>query len=462
MKRISQDIFLGIIIFAALLFWGIALTFEYLSFSFFDWDLAFFAQSMYSMLHGSLHSSLFGINFLGNHANFIALFFLPIYALFPNALTLLYIKVFFICLAAFPLYLIGKEIIGKSLALVIVIAYFLYPGLQHSLWYEFHWESISPFFIFLLFYYYRKCDFKKFTFISVPLILIKENLSLLLPCFSVYSLFKKRSKRWFFYPFLMGIIYFLVVNFLVIPFFKGAAHGYLGHYGVLQEVSAGGTVQPLLSFIANPRFQNLHFLFQLFYPLAFLSLLAPQILFLTSPIFLQHFLSSAFQEHSIYFHYTSSLAPFIFIAAIYGIAVLLKRFKNKRVPFFIGTGIIFCSLFSTLLWSPSFSKTLFKKDYFRKSFVKKIPRNAGVLTTFQFMPHLAQRHHLYSFHRFNNSYQIPKDVDYALVDYNDRFWRYFMKQNKVFLEDTFSIFKQEWQIIVADRGIVLYKKNAQN
>ena len=66
------DMLAGAICILTFFFWLGLLAWKYYSFGYYDWDLAMYAQVMGNLKHGSLYSSLMGMNFLGNHAEYIS------------------------------------------------------------------------------------------------------------------------------------------------------------------------------------------------------------------------------------------------------------------------------------------------------------------------------------------------------------------------------------------------------
>ena len=135
---------------AAFLAWGFILVRKYIFFGYEDWDLAFFAQAMWNLRHGSQYVSLFDINFFGNHSNLIALICLPVYIIFMHPLTLIFLKLLsFIC-AGYVLFLIAQPKIGETLSLLVLLLYLIYPPNIFGLLYEFDFESLAPIFLTLL------------------------------------------------------------------------------------------------------------------------------------------------------------------------------------------------------------------------------------------------------------------------------------------------------------------------
>ena len=449
-----------------LLFWNFVLTMHYFSFGYFDWDLAFFNQAMWNMLHGSLYSSLFNKNFLGNHANFISLLFLHLYALFPNALFLVYIKIFSFCLAAIPIFLIAKEKISARWAILFMILYFLYPPLNYALIYEFDWENLATFLIPWVFYFYYKKNFKLFVLFSLLLLTIKENMPLLIFMFAIHAILSRRKSKWYIFSTLSSVVWFFAAVFIFIPGFLGSKqHGYWAHYPIFSQ-RLGVAVKFLFGAL------NMRFLYQLFSPLAFISFLRPDILLLGAPVFLQHMLSSQYMEHTIYRNYASSMAPFIFISAIFAVSTLFKFRIRRYTRYIIAAALLICSLSAAKQFTPSLQNIFLNasnpENSRRWQMLSQIPGDASVTASFVFLAELSSRNRLYALHDIYKKahYLNPTDIpisDYVLIDFNDIYLVSTLKQSPGAKKEIDSYLKRgNYRAISRVDNTILYKSNLKN
>ena len=94
--------------------WTALLTVKFNFFGYYDWDLALAAQTLWNLTHGSTHVSLYGMNFLGNHAEYAAFLLAPLYKIFPSPLLLIYLKVISFFSAAFVLFLLARRVFSLS------------------------------------------------------------------------------------------------------------------------------------------------------------------------------------------------------------------------------------------------------------------------------------------------------------------------------------------------------------
>ena len=154
---------LWVFILVYILIFGYLSFLKYQSFSYFDWDLASDAIVLWNSVHGKfLYYPFLGQSIFGAHLYLITLLILPIYVIFQNPLTLLFLQSMFLGLAAFPLYLLARIKLNKAFSLSLVLAYLLYPPLGYINLFESHFEIYEIFFLFFALYYFEKERFRNF------------------------------------------------------------------------------------------------------------------------------------------------------------------------------------------------------------------------------------------------------------------------------------------------------------
>jgi uncharacterized membrane protein len=463
---------------------GYCLLFSYISilrynaFEYIDFDLAIFSQITWNILDGSIYSSILGVTFLGNHLNLILFLLAPIYRLFSTPLALLLFQTIFIGLGVIPLYLLARNILGKSFAFIFSLIYLTYPALHFVNRYEFHPVVFVTCFLLFMFYYFEKSKFGLFSCFMFLSLLCKENISLVICFFGLYVLFfYKRGWKWCLLPLITGSLWFIAAVKLM-PYFNKGTLGISGIYSHLGDSIPG----VIFNIIKNPFIlmeyifteANMKFLFQLLLPLAFLSLFAPKILFIAFPFFLQQLLSQRITDQSIHYHYTAKLIPFLFIAAIYGTRVVLKsklinRNKGFLFVLLLATPLISNINFGFLPKLPGNFSSVYKMediDYAKQKLIDAVPKESAVAATFEFLPKLSHRQELYSFHHVykgeytlsSKEYVLPQSVEYAVIDFNDRliFNSFFRPDKYKNLQKFFN--KDKWGVIEAADNIVLLKK----
>lgn len=193
---------------------------KYSYFLFHDFDLAVHAQIVWNILHGSMFNSILGINFLGNHANFVSFFLVPFYAVFPSSITLLVLQTVALGFSAFPLFLIAKRYLPSWLALGVAFLYLIYPGTLYTNLFEFHPTPFATFFLMWMLYYFLENGFREFCLYAGLAMLCQENISLIIVMMAGLAFIERRSWKWVLVPFVAGAVYFLVCVKWLIPYFS--------------------------------------------------------------------------------------------------------------------------------------------------------------------------------------------------------------------------------------------------
>jgi hypothetical protein len=122
-----------------------------------DTDLGIADNLMANLLHR--HSfrapAQFGSvpgSYLSEHADYIALLFVPIYGLRPSAETLLWLQAALAGLGVVPLFLLAYRLLGQRIAIWASIVYLLLAPLHVALVYGFSWYPALTLFSFTLYY----------------------------------------------------------------------------------------------------------------------------------------------------------------------------------------------------------------------------------------------------------------------------------------------------------------------
>lgn len=443
-KSADKMIWLGIILYVAIFSYLCFL--KYQSFGYYDWDFASDIITLWCSNHGRLFYYPFLEEIiLGAHLYLIMVLLIPIYAIFQHPFTLLFIQSLFLGLAAYPLYKLAKLRLSKVFSLLIALGYLIYPSIGYINIFETHFEIYEIFFLFFALYYFEKENFKKFLVFIFLAISCKENVSMAVFMMGIYAFLRKRSLKWVVVPVILGGIWFFLSIKVIIPYFAKDTKLYQG--GFMFNIyyrqfgnSIGDIVKTIIShpiLVAKYAFapHKILYLLHLFGPTAFLGLMSPSILLMTVPIFAQNLLSSYVVHAQISHQHSALLIPFIFYATIYSLPKLLKLGNSLRdrvtlIILFLANGIIF----SLYLGAPQMHLLKYIKGYSinelskeKSNLIKMIPKDAAVISTFQFLPKLAHRYNLYSMHLVSNGFRMytkvryvpPPDLEYALIDFNE-------------------------------------------
>ena len=303
--------------------------FKYISYSYDDFDVAIDSQTLYNLLHGDFTCSIHRIVFLGNHMRLILLLLAPIYFFFPSAYTLIFIQIVILSLGGWAIFLITRKILNQNWGVIFCILFLLSPLVGYLVLYEFHPTALAVTFILFSLYYYLEKKFLKFCVFMFLSISCQENIPLIYVMLGFYSAFKKYPwKKWVLFPVVFNLSYFVLSTKFIMPHFnKGTLQFFMlySHLGSnFSSILKNIILHPLKVLKICLEYKKLIFLFQLFFPLGFLSFIKPSFLLVGSPIFFQHLLSLNPRHTEIIYHYQAEHIPFIFISAIFGISFLFS------------------------------------------------------------------------------------------------------------------------------------------
>ncbi len=457
---------------------------KYNSFGYFDYDLAYFDQIVWNILHGSIYNSILGMVFLGVHVQLIWFLLAPIYFIFPHPYTLLFLQSFALGFTAYPVYLLARKNLGYRWGLVISFMYLIYPAVNYLNLFELHATAFLPLFLLSMFYFFSEKRFGLFILFLFLAISCQENIFLAGLGMGVYALCLRRNIKWVVVPILLSCLYFIVCLKVIMPYFNNDTVQFKYLYSYLgdspSKIFNNILKHPLgiLAIMFIPL--KLFYLLDLFGPLSFISFLSPVFLLTVSPLFLQHLLSRRLTQVSIQYHYIAELIPFIFIAFILGVKRLISlRFfakVNRRTilaKFLILVSLIFAYVVGPWPQLRYFAVIdLIRDDYdvVKEEFLKKIPPDAPAVATFEFLSHMTHRKELYSFHHqysgyyslSTRPYNLPDTVQFALLDFNDymTFGNFYEPQQYKNIQKFFG--NGKWGVVDARDGIVLFQRDVKS
>ncbi len=464
--------------------WFALLTYKYHHFGYYDWDLALYSQAMWNLSNGSTYTSLFGMNFLANHPQYIAFFIVPLFKLFPHPLTLVYLQVLSYVAAAFIIYLIARERIGKGRALWIMILFLVFPANIFAMLFEFHFETLAVGLLALSFFFYQKKRFPAFLIACFFSSITKENIPFLIMLFGVLPFFARDRNRWKWSltPLALGAAVFFISIFIITPQLRHkmpSAYAHLGHYAHLGssfgEIAQNALAQPsrITAMILTKR--NLFYLQELFGPLLVPCLISPHITFIALPVLMQNFLSKTPQQHTIYFHYGATIVPILFIAAINSLRIIKKYYRPMLFRIFFLIIVILGALHATSyipFYRAKMSDWRDPLDEARREMIDLVPGQAAIIGSFDFLDHLIWRESLYAFYHiwvgvnyFSGQKNYPDSdlVDYALIDFENRWIRSAVLEGPPQRAKNINKFFQidDWSVLKAYNNILLLKKGAK-
>ncbi|MCX5713528.1 MAG: DUF2079 domain-containing protein [Candidatus Omnitrophica bacterium] len=391
-------------------------------------DLGIFDQAIWNTTQGRwLFSSLKGnMSLLGDHFEPILLFVAPLYLAWNSPLVLLILQALLLASAVIPLFLILKHIVkDRAPIIAFIVSYMLSKPLRGVAYSDFHPEC---FMVPLLFWCCYFVIIKKDGLFCGSLFLLafcKEDAVLYVVAFGLFIFIIQRRYLLGLSLCVMGIALWIMETKLFIPFFNPkCVYTYVDRlpFGPSYTANIKGVIyEPMrfLSIIFTP--QKLEYCLKMFGPLGFMSFLSPAHYILIALPLLRNLLPQDINfsgYYNITSHYTAGLIPFIFVSAIYGSNLIIRRLKVKNIALHLSLFIIFSSLFffsKTDGYKLSrFISTIKKEGTLRKlSHLKGIPQNASVAANFNLVPHLAHRKYIFEWNPAAKSMSI---AEYIVID----------------------------------------------
>jgi uncharacterized membrane protein len=442
------------------------------------WDLGIYSQSLYSTLnHGKIlyytaelmgnpSGSLFGIHF----SPFLFLL-VPVYALYPNPVTLLILRPIAISIGLIPLYWIIREqqLNNRLLTFFLATIYLVYPPITTPLS-NFDVEVFLPALFLFAIHYFRKGKlFHSYIFVALAL-MVNEFVPLIVMAMAVYVFLshreeivnglraRKLTKNAIFSIALLlsGILFFNIASAVITGFNPNAlsTKWEWGEFGTSPGeivtnalANPAKTIQVLLDDGQNKFF----YITALFGPLAFLSFLDPLTLIMTLPWLMASLLSINPLYYAIGTQYPAFVSPFLFVAAINGIKKLVNLSNRdilRKIAF-----LMFISLVVSTLLLPTDEEYFLvtKADETTRMALDEIPANASASVMPEMFPHLCNSLEVYPYFKNN--------VDYVLIDVYS--WWYTVtlpRPAHTAPKWCDAEIGDDYGIVVNANGIVLYKK----
>ena len=412
-------------------------------------DLGNMDQAVWNTFHGRIFqitdpNGTSIISRLSFHADFILILIAPLYKIWASPETLLFLQSFILGLGAIFVYLLSLEILkNKNLSLVFSLAFLLSPAVSYSNLYDFHPVTLATTFLLATSYFFIKRKYLLFIIFALLAALTKEEVWAIVSIYGlilIFSAFKdllrnkslskqvlllKAAFGAIIFTICIGVFYYLV--WYAIPHSRGAEHFALSYYSDFgnspTSVIKNIFLQPGKTILTIFSLSKIYYLFQIFVHLGFLSFFSPLFLIFAVPDLLINTLSSNSQLSQIYYQYTATITPFIFISAIYGVKRLSKLFPKIPLSYY-AIFLAFTVFYSAYTIGPlpgalrqsiqMFNNPLPEKDIIN-NYIKNIGARYTIAATNNLGSHLSHRQKIYT---------IPVGIgeaDVVLFLLNDKF-----------------------------------------
>jgi uncharacterized membrane protein len=301
-----------------------------------SWDLGIYTE--YVRQFAGLHVPVVtikgaGFNLLGDHFQPIVALIAPFYRLFPTPVTLLVVQALLTAISVFPVCRAARELLGTGVSWVIGAAYGFSWGLQQMIIFDFHEIAFAvPLIAFSLSALVRRRPWAAAAW-ALPLVFAKEDQGLTVAAIGLVMLgmavTARRSQAsqlasaWAMAGGLLiiwGLGWSALAIEVIIPHFNPAHHyPYWFDGGVLAPGGHHFSASGLLAQFSHAGPEKLRTTFMVLLPVAFLALRSP--LAITAvPTLVLRFLATNSSYWGTDWHYSATLMPIVFLAAIDGLA----------------------------------------------------------------------------------------------------------------------------------------------
>lgn len=447
-------------------------------------DLGNMDQTVWNTINGRIFqlTNPDGTNIISRlafHSDFILVLISPFYLLWSSPKMLLLLQTIILAVGAYFVFLISKEVLkNKKISAVFAVLYLINPSLHYTNLFDFHGVTLATTFLLGSFYFLIKKRKILFLIFGILAAFTKEQVWVILSVFGLWIFFESFLINKFKHKkdialglsiFILSIIIFFVLVSKVIPETRGGAHFALSYYSDFGTspigIIKGIVFSPIKTFSLIFTQDRITYLESIFSATGYLSILAPLYIVFFLPDLIINLLSNNAQLHQIYFQYTATITPFIFISSIYGVKIIRKYFPIIPFSLIIAYLLIF-GLKNAYDIGPlpgakhanidMFTKPLEFKDTVR-DFLNSIPKKYSIAATNNIGSHISHRQKIFT---------IPVGIDEAEVVVfllNDPYAQPSLKAQKEYAEklkqdkNYIEVFKQKDFIVFEKRNLFIQK-----
>jgi uncharacterized membrane protein len=391
----------------------------------------------------------------GDHFEPIIFLFVPFNLLFKSPYVLIVGQAFFVLLAAIPLFLSAKHLLKNFyLAIALIIAYLFFGGLEMGYMYGFHPILLSPFFLFWLYYFFLKKNWRGYFIFIFLSLFVKEEISFTLIFFGIYQLFStlvdlpchcedpspklvrgtrqsilfkittrllrrftprkdkvaRRKIKISMVTILISLLWSLLCFKIIFPHFSPTGFLHFGQYGG-SLINFVTNPSLLISTLASPDYKFETFLVS-YGSFAFLPLVYPPTFIITIPAILEKLLSSGIAGMNG-FHYSAVITAVILIASIESLNVILKQ---KQIGIINRSGFWIEMILLAAVWShlfygyqPFYPPSSHTKLIYE--IISKIPENKSISASYQIAARISR-----PLGKILPLPRFPETSDYIVID----------------------------------------------
>lgn len=251
-------------------------------------QLGIFSQSYWTTMHGNLfantHETVDGslASHFGVHFSPTLLLLLPVYALFPSPLTLLFLQSLAVALGPAVLFILLRRELGCPGAAVISLGLLILPAFARAGWNDFHDLTFLPLFLLVAMVGLESRRNMLFAVGTILALGLREDVGLILLAMGLYILISRRGWKKALLVSSIGLAWFVLSVSVVIPRFhspglwidpSGFFALHFGRWGDTPIAAAKGVLAEPGAFLREILSrERLHYVYGLLQPTLFVPL----------------------------------------------------------------------------------------------------------------------------------------------------------------------------------------------
>jgi uncharacterized membrane protein len=401
----------------------------------------------------------------GLHAAFLWVQLLPVYWLAPGVPTLIFMQSLFLGLTAVPVYLIARKCFDDHpTALVLAAAFLLFPPIVSQNVNQVEEPSFLAVYLLFAFYFFLQQRFGWFMLFALIACLGRENVPLAVAMFGVYAALLRRPKRWIFAPLLMGGVYFVIVTFVVMPWFRQGVpwdptsrmFTYLGDTpGAIVRAALTNPGRVLAHVLSE---ENLRYMVLLAQPLGWVLPLFSGASLMALPDLAINTVSDNSALKVIPWHYNVITGSALFVGAILSARTLTGwlRAKYGDAPYHrvVAVALLLLIVAHWYLWfSPQQYRRLPHHDSLVRA-IRLVPPDKSVIVPAHLQGHVSGRERWHVLSAFLERPEWAAQFEYVIMDANDR------RFAPVVTREFFDQFYQHphYQLVFAENNVFVFQR----
>ncbi len=337
------------------------------------YDLGIYTSLLWNTLQGDFLACPFikGGTHMSAHFDPILALFSPILAVWRDAEALIGLQAAWLAAGVYPIYHLARHHLrhhrgARAIALAFAVAYLTHPALHGINLFDFHSLALSVPVIPWVVYFAERRAWRRYAGALVFLLLVREDMAFQGVCVGLYLLAARGERRAGLLTIGVSIVWLVIVKQV-----------FMGHASLLMKESeqsyaygsyfrgltprGSGMKGMVLNLLTNPmlvaenvfRPERLLFWAQLVVPLGLLPFFARWRALLVAYGLAFTALATKEVVYSTLFHYSATLLPGLFCAAIFGAGTLLRRRPGAGRPLAAWVlGAALCAGATGALWPP--------------------------------------------------------------------------------------------------------------